>query len=202
MGFEARFLFPKKVPPGRAYLHTAGLEGYRTQTLSPVDGATTYLKKILKDEELDLKKYDFLLATLWVKNGVKTVDVCGLSGISNDDWDVNAEIDGWVIEDGIYIPQKAWTCEDSAITFGRECEFRRRSDNMEEFKYHWPNLSEVNLEPEHTIDLDVEGVIHIDTQDEDGRRVSSTHLNPDDKTVVQNFIKDLKDKNQRGEKNE
>lgn len=144
MGFIARLNFPRRKPPVRAYLHTAGFDKvYRT-----IENALDYFVKVLDKNSKENDRYSLILAAIWgqaAEDKIRYIDFFGFSDINKEKWPGNPDISAWVMQEGVCVPKKEITCGDTLIVLGEEEKYRRKQKSLEKYISSWPNLGE--LEP-------------------------------------------------------
>ena len=135
MGFKARVILPENRPPGRAYIHYLGMN----EVYGSVKSAYNYLFFALSKHD-KLLTFDFFLANVWgdIKEDKKVIDFFGYKDIKV--WgNSNPSAIPFQVVNGDYFPDGIITCEDTLIAFGREGEFRRKTNNLDEFMRNYPS---------------------------------------------------------------
>src|SRR3989344_7602383 len=124
MVFRSRFILSNGTPPGRVYLHTAGLhEVFNNGDCEVV--AQKYLLRVLHDQRFILKEFEFYLGLIWgnIKEKTKVIDFFGYKNIG--EWPGNPDVVPFVVKNGFCFLNEPSTCEDSIIMLGKEGEYRR-----------------------------------------------------------------------------
>lgn len=149
--FKARINFPDRLPPIRAYIHSAGVGNVFGSEISAKEYFMEQLGSYL---EGNFRGYDFAIAVIWASVGPSTVnsrpqtnyrsiDIFGFSGL-RDNWLGNPDISNFVMTNGIFKPLEkptdVTTCGDTLILLGKEEEYRRTTPNLEFYMNNPPNI--------------------------------------------------------------
>ena len=141
--FKGIIHFADVSPPGRAYIHRAGLK----EVFGSESAARNYFKQEYDSTVKHYsEKYDFVIAVLWgsfshIKH--RNIDVFGFHGL-NGKWPGNPDVSNFVMVNGIFQPLEKptdiTTCGDTLILLGKEEEYRRTTSGLDVYMNIPPTL--------------------------------------------------------------
>lgn len=144
--FVARYTWwENPLTPVRAYIHQNTGRAFDD---SKVEDLTAYLRWALQNTAHLTSAAKFSIAFLWGQEDRRMIDLFGYSDIEKPDgWGGNPEVTSYVLENGVYKPErKDITCGDGLIILGDEERHRRRTNSLTEYLESVPVIEGLEAE--------------------------------------------------------
>jgi hypothetical protein len=153
--FRTRLHLHANEPPTRVYFHESCFRNETFPELARDDkkNATAhgyanreairnYVKGVLANAS-PRSPSAFILAAAWAEGRRRMLDIFSYSGIT--DWPGNPDVEAFVMQDGVLVPNRPITCGDTLIILGAEEKYRRTTKHIYEYKDIPPKLEDIGL---------------------------------------------------------
>ena|SRR3989344_607740 len=149
--FKARYLLPNHNPPGRIYVHAGYLkEAFSRDPIgdTSLDNAINYGMKTLSDNQHILERFGFFIGIVGSDINIKREKILTLytSNIPDNWKQSRLMFRRHLFKNGLLVIERIYTLEeDHVILLGKEGEFRKTRENLEDYMKRFPHLGK--LEP-------------------------------------------------------